>query len=138
MLTAFPSHFTDNTLVEFNMTPQGWMGGTMYYVFLTGRPRVTIDFRASGGKTPENITDMVWRCLQDEGCTKSILSPKYLPQLSSLAEHSPESRKLKLLTLLGMPMKRCMIRAALTLAEEVMVVYSSMDFGTVSLMTVRD
>jgi acyl-coenzyme A synthetase/AMP-(fatty) acid ligase len=138
MLKHFASHFADPTVLDFNMSPPGWMGGNMYYVFLSGLPRVTVDFRESGGETPENIADVVWRSLQEEGCTRAFLSPKLLPQLSALAEKNPASRKLKVLNLSGLPVSRSMVKAALSLADEISVCYASTDFGVVSMLYTND
>ena len=74
----------------FNNAPLGWMGGCLHSIVVQGATRVTCDMRAG---SPENMTQFIWDCIQEERCGSAYLSPVLLPELAQIADRYGDEGK---------------------------------------------
>ena len=142
--------------LQFNNAPLGWIGGCPHSIVLQGVTRVTCDMRAG---SPENMTQFIWDCIQEERCGSAYVSPALLPELAQIADRygddgkkTGEQRDRKngsdeisssmwkpgLLLMGGLPITRQMVEVGLKLGEVIMIVYGSTDGGFISGHRITD
>ena len=75
---------------QFNNAPLGWIGGCLQSIVVQGVTRVTCDMRAG---SPENMTQFIWDCIQEERCISAYVSPILLPELAQIADRYGDEGK---------------------------------------------
>ncbi|XP_076445944.1 putative acyl--CoA ligase YdaB [Babylonia areolata] len=131
--------------VQLNLTPLGWIGGSLPLFVLPGVTRVACDV---GAGLPDDMAQFVWSTIQEEKCTSARFSPAYMADVVRLAlrdrqragsdPDAPAVWKLTTILLTGVPVDRCMVQAGLCLAHNVCVLYGATDAGTVAANIVTD
>ena len=144
--------------LQFNNAPLGWMGGCPHSIVLQGATRVTCDMRAG---SPENMTQFIWDCIQEERCGGAYVSPALLPELAQIADRYGDEGKKRgdkeqrdrkngsdeisssmwkpsVLLLGGLPITRQMVEVGLKLSEVIMIGYGSTDGGFISGHRITD
>ncbi|KAK7455064.1 hypothetical protein BaRGS_00039535 [Batillaria attramentaria] len=148
--------------VDLALAPLGWIGGYPGFTILSGYPRVLCDVR--GGGLPKDVPDFLWKCVQEERCTRVFILPVFLSRVAELArqrrqegaraetvftstyteeaEGSLDMTKWswvpEICFLGGMPITRSMVKTAKSLAKNVVVLYGATDFSVISSHVVHD
>ncbi|PVD39216.1 hypothetical protein C0Q70_01844 [Pomacea canaliculata] len=136
-------------LIQFIISPFGWVGGFVGYMFIAATTRVLFDIRTG---IPDDIAELIYQTIQEERCDTCFISPIYILQIFNKRRALLEEQKkqgcersvfdsdwkLKQLFLAGQPITKQIIEAASAFSDKIKVGYGGTDIGMISFLDVDD